>query len=57
MTLTITESEAEILRVVLNRFIEETRSEVHHTDDASYKETLKNQEQSAKGLLEKLSRK
>ena len=55
MTLNISEREAEILRTLLNRFIEETRSEVHHTDAGSYKEGLKVEEQAAKELLAKLT--
>ena len=55
MTLTLAETEAEILKTLLNRFIEETRSEIHHTDDGSYKDRLKEQEQAAKRLLEKLT--
>ena len=57
MTLNISDREAEILRTLLNRFIEETRSEIHHTDADSYKEGLKAEEQAAKELLAKLTAK
>ena len=57
MTLNISEQEAEILRTVLQRFVEETRSEIHHTDAGSYKERLKAEEQTAKELLAKLTSK
>ncbi|OFW09389.1 MAG: hypothetical protein A3G20_09515 [Acidobacteria bacterium RIFCSPLOWO2_12_FULL_59_11] len=55
MTLNISEREAEILRTLLNRFVEETRSEIHHTDAVAYKDGLKTEEQAAKELLAKLT--
>ncbi len=55
MRLELTASDAEILRTVLNRFVEETRSEIHHTDRVSYKEMLRGQEEAARRLLEKLA--
>lgn len=54
MTLELSAKEAEMLRNLLNRFIEETRDEVHHTDTESFKNQLKEQEQLAKQLLEKM---
>lgn len=54
MMLEIAEKEAEMLRSMLNRFIAETRSEIHHTDTESYKEELKAQEELAKALLERI---
>ena len=57
MILNITESEAEILRMLLQAFLEETRSELHHTDTPTYKDKLRGREQAATDLLLKLSEK
>ena len=57
MTLNIATEEAELLRTLLNRLIEETRSEIHHTDAGSYRDRLKAEEQTAKELLAKLNAK
>jgi len=54
MTLQISEMEAEMLRSLLGRFVEETHSEIRHTDAVVYKDELKEQKQLAKGLLQKL---
>lgn len=54
MTVEISQPEANLLRTLLTEFIEETRSEIHHTDADSYKEGLKQKEQEARNLLEKL---
>jgi hypothetical protein len=54
MKLEISKKEAEMLQKILGRFIEETRSEIHHTDTEAYKEELEKQEQLVKELLEKI---
>ena len=56
MTLTLNPEEARIVRDLLTRFVHETRSEIHHTDTASFKDNLKEQKDVAKALLLKLNR-
>ncbi|MBI4459077.1 MAG: hypothetical protein HY648_03330 [Acidobacteria bacterium] len=55
MMLNLSEQEGELLRTLLERFIGETRSEIHHTDTGTYKDDLKTEERIAKDLLAKLS--
>ena len=55
MNVDFSEDEAEILKNVLNRFIIETRSEIRHTDTGTFRDRLKDEEELAKRLLEKIS--
>ena len=54
MTLDISESEEELLKTLLARFVAETRSEIYRTETAAFKDGLKRQETNAQNLLAKL---
>jgi len=54
MTLTLSDPEAELLTSVLTERLAETRSEIHHTDTASYRDELHREESILKAILEKL---
>ncbi|MBI2819541.1 MAG: hypothetical protein HYX73_06140 [Acidobacteria bacterium] len=57
MILNLSESEAEILRQILTRFLEQTKEEIHHTDTRSFKDMLKGEEAAVASLLQKLAAK
>ncbi len=54
MTFELNASERELLTGLLEREYEEIRSEVHHTKNHDYKETLKERENTVRLLLERL---
>jgi hypothetical protein len=56
MMLEITEREAELLRQLVSQFVGETKAEIHHTDTASFKDSLKDQQEDANRLLRKLTK-
>ncbi len=55
MTLEISERQAQLLNTLLTRFVGEIKGEIYRTETASYKDTLKQQEEDALQLLAKLA--
>lgn len=56
MAIELDQSEKDLLKAILEKELEEVRSEFHHTQAFDYKESLKEREAAVRGLLEKLSR-
>jgi hypothetical protein len=54
MAIDLTKEEAELLRAILEKELEEVRSELHHTQAHDYKESLKEREALVRGLLGRL---
>jgi len=55
MPIDLSQVENELLAGLLEKELDEIRSEVHHTQGHDYKESLKAREQLVRGLLAKLS--
>jgi hypothetical protein len=54
MDLILDLKETELLTLILERYLEEIRREIHHTDRASFKAGLKSDEAMMRHLLERL---
>jgi hypothetical protein len=54
MDLYLNAKETELLNGLLERYLEDLRREIHHTDRASFKAALKSDEALMRNLLEKL---
>jgi len=54
MRLDVTPEETELLRILLEKDIEETRVEVHHAKNTDFKAHLRAHGERAQGLLERL---
>jgi hypothetical protein len=50
----LTESEADLLREIVEEWLSELRLEIGHTDNLDYREGLKRQEAVLHGLLDRL---
>lgn len=55
MNLEIKDSEAELLRLLLMKELEETRVEIRHARNMDYKAGLEQREGALKGLLERFA--
>lgn len=51
MAIDLTETERELLTSLLEKELEDVRSELHHTQGHDYKDTLKAREALVRGLL------
>jgi len=56
MAIELVDVEKDLLKAMLEKELEDIRSEFHHTQAFDYKESLKERENLVRGLLEKLSR-
>jgi hypothetical protein len=54
MAIDLTKPETELLQSVLEKELEEVRSEQHHTQAHEYKESLRERETLVRGLLARL---
>jgi hypothetical protein len=54
MAIELSQPEKELLVTILEKELEEVRSELHHTQDHSYKENVKEREKLVRDLLAKL---
>lgn len=55
MAIELSEPEKDLLAAVLQKELEDIRSELHHTQVLDYKESLKRRESLVRALLEKLA--
>ena len=56
MAIELSQQEKDLLTAILQKELEDIRSEFHHTQAFDYKETLKGREAAVRGLLDKLAR-
>lgn len=54
--LELTHAQAEVLRMVLENYLTELRSEIGHTDSRAFRDKLKAREDVLRGFLEQLGR-
>lgn len=54
MAIELSKPEKELLATILEKELEEVRSELHHTQDHDYKDNVKEREKLVRGLLAKL---
>jgi len=54
MTISLTQEEKDLLHLLLEKFIQETKVEIHHTIISEFKEELHRKEDVAKTLLSKV---
>lgn len=54
MAIELSKAEKELLATILEKELEEIRSELHHTQDHSYRENVKEREELVRDLLAKL---
>jgi len=55
MAIELTKQQKELLTAMLEKELEDIRSEFHHTKGLDYKESLKEREALVRGLLDKLA--
>ncbi len=55
MAIELNQQEKDLLTAILQKELEDIRSEFHHTQAFDYKENLKQREDSVRGLLDKLA--